>query len=151
MKKTLVFLMAVGLFSCSDDSKAKLQDTCSQIKTLQQQVETMEFVNKEHVELWADATNLISSNSDIDYTFFIKTAGSIDVPVILVDSTGNVVIHRNLDIDEPSLEEISNLSKEYSKLEVSFYKRGKHIVYYGESKNVVQLKKTISELGVECQ
>ncbi|MBT6747237.1 MAG: hypothetical protein HOB26_11835, partial [Flavobacteriales bacterium] len=142
MKKLiLILLIASTIIACNNNNEAKLQKTCALVEKLQQQIDSIEFVNRNHVELWASATNIVGGDENIgDYSFTLKVISSIKVPVFLTDSMGNVVSHKNLNIDNPSKEDISALIDGFTKIETSFYKKGKHNIYYGEPSEIKEMK-----------
>jgi anti-sigma regulatory factor (Ser/Thr protein kinase) len=78
----------------------------------------LEKEEKAKVELWADATREVSlADENTDISFLQKViGGNTTIPVILTDSTYNVLSYRNLPTEEYSLEELKEMAIDFSNI-----------------------------------
>ena len=62
---------------------------------------------RQRISLWAEATHrLVTDTDESDLAFLMKVIeGNTNIPVLVVDETGNVTVHRNIEVPEENSEE----------------------------------------------
>jgi signal transduction histidine kinase len=133
--KRLLFLMAVAIGIGSLAYTNRL-------------VEQLSIEERKKIELWAEATRQLISletdnMSDLDFQFSV-IENNTTVPVILTDSSGNILTHRNLD----SLQMLNPIyrqkqlkrmmEKEY-KMVIDLGPNDRNYIYYNDSHLLQQL------------
>lgn len=103
---------------------------------------------KQRINLWAEATRrLVSSSDESDLSFLMKVIEeNTSIPVMIVDDKENVIMHRNIGIEEDSSDaegeskEAKLLAKKLAefKSEETFFPiqiddQTQHTLYYGKS------------------
>lgn len=110
-------------------------------------VKELSLEERKKIELWADATKLIATTSqDQDLLNFLLrvTEFNTTIPVILTDSTYQVIFHRNLHFgNKDSLvflsSERDHLMATTKPIEISLDGQGKNYLFYDESYTLKQL------------
>lgn len=110
-------------------------------------VKELSLEERKKIELWADATKLIATTSqDPDLLNFLLRVTELNttIPVILTDSTYQVIYHRNLRFgSKDSLEfltnELNHLKATTQSIEIALNGLGKNYLFYDESYTLKQL------------
>jgi signal transduction histidine kinase len=112
---------------------------------------------RKRVELWAQATKKLANiDPDQDVSFpFEVLRNNTTIPVILVDTSDNILAHRNLDSlrvsNDPSyLKNMLEKMKEgHEPIIIELYDGNKNIIYYKDSNLLTQLQYyPIIQLGI---
>lgn len=95
---------------------------------------------RQRISLWAEATHRLVTDTDgSDLAFLMKVIeGNTNIPVLVVDETGNVTVHRNIEVPEENSEEfLREMAKKFQRenkpIEISIDENIKHHLYYGNS------------------
>lgn len=109
---------------------------------------------RKKVQLWADGTRLIT-NADIDInslSFILEVIrNNTTVPVIITDQNGNILFHRNVDsaiINNSNLLKVELLEMRHQNkpIEIEVSKQSKQFLYYKDSKLLIELQQTLSDI-----
>ncbi len=102
---------------------------------------------RQRINLWAEATQrLVSATDESDLTFLVKVIEeNTSIPVLVVDETGNVFTHRNIDVpqedsDQFLLKKVKEFSQQNKPIEIDIDENTKHNLYYGNSKILNKLE-----------
>ncbi len=95
---------------------------------------------RQRISLWAEATHrLVTDTDESDLAFLMKVIeGNTNIPVLVVDETGNVTVHRNIEVPEENSEEfLRKMAKKFQRenqpIEITIDENVKHHLYYGNS------------------
>jgi len=95
---------------------------------------------RQRISLWAEATHrLVTDTDESDLAFLMKVIeGNTNIPVLVVDETGNVTVHRNIEVPEENSEEfLRTMAKKFQRenqpIEITIDENVKHHLYYGNS------------------
>ncbi|MBR3520120.1 MAG: HAMP domain-containing histidine kinase [Paludibacteraceae bacterium] len=95
---------------------------------------------RQRISLWAEATHrLVTDTDESDLAFLMKVIeGNTNIPVLVVDETGNVTVHRNIEVPEENSEEfLREMAKKFQRenrpIEITIDENVKHHLYYGNS------------------
>ena len=95
---------------------------------------------RQRISLWAEATHrLVTDTDESDLAFLMKVIeGNTNIPVLVVDETGNVTVHRNIEVPEENSEEfLRKMAKKFQRenqpIEITIDENIKHHLYYGNS------------------
>lgn len=95
---------------------------------------------RQRISLWAEATHrLVTDTDESDLAFLMKVIeGNTNIPVLVVDETGTVTVHRNIEVPEENSEEfLREMAKKFQRenkpIEISIDENIKHHLYYGNS------------------
>lgn len=95
---------------------------------------------RQRISLWAEATHrLVTDTDESDLAFLMKVIeGNTNIPVLVVDETGNVTVHRNIEVPEENSEEFlramaKKFQRENRPIEITIDENVKHHLYYGNS------------------
>lgn len=95
---------------------------------------------RQRISLWAEATHRLVTDTDgSDLAFLMKVIeGNTNIPVLVVDETGNVTVHRNIEVPEENSEEFlramaKKFQRENRPIEITIDENVKHHLYYGNS------------------
>ena len=95
---------------------------------------------RQRISLWAEATHrLVTDTDEADLAFLMKVIeGNTNIPVLVVDETGNVTVHRNIEVPEENSEEfLRKMAKKFQRenqpIEITIDENIKHHLYYGNS------------------
>ena len=95
---------------------------------------------RQRISLWAEATHrLVTDTDESDLAFLMKVIeGNTNIPVLVVDETGNVTVHRNIEVPEENSEEfLRKMAKKFQRenqpSEITIDENVKHHLYYGNS------------------
>ncbi|MBO7507847.1 MAG: HAMP domain-containing histidine kinase [Paludibacteraceae bacterium] len=95
---------------------------------------------RQRISLWAEATHrLVTDTDESDLAFLMKVIeGNTNIPVLVVDETGNVTVHRNIEVPEENSEEfLRTMAKKFQRenqpIEITIDENIKHHLYYGNS------------------
>lgn len=109
-------------------------------------VNKLQEEEKKKVQLWAEATKELVKEETNDYNFLLYVIqNNTTVPVILTDSSDNVISYRNLDsilvLKKGYLEnQILQMKSRQEPIEIKIGKKNKNYIYYKESNLLLQLK-----------
>lgn len=95
---------------------------------------------RQRISLWAEATHrLVTDTDESDLAFLMKVIeGNTNIPVLVVDETGNVTVHRNIEVPEENSEEflrtmVKKFQRENQPIEITIDENIQHHLYYGNS------------------
>ncbi|MBP5481411.1 MAG: HAMP domain-containing histidine kinase [Paludibacteraceae bacterium] len=95
---------------------------------------------RQRISLWAEATHrLVTDTDESDLAFLMKVIeGNTNIPVLVVDETGNVTVHRNIEVPEENSEEfLREMAKKFQRenqpIEITIDENIQHHLYYGNS------------------
>lgn len=95
---------------------------------------------RQRISLWAEATHrLVTDTDESDLAFLMKVIeGNTNIPALVVDETGNVTVHRNIEVPEENSEEfLRKMAKKFQRenqpIEITIDENVKHHLYYGNS------------------
>ena len=95
---------------------------------------------RQRISLWAEATRrLVSDVEGSDLSFILKVIeGNNSIPVLVVDEQGEVVVSRNIEVDEESDKEfieetIADFQSAHEPIVVEIDAQTRHYLYYDDS------------------
>lgn len=114
-------------------------------------VEDLSKQERSRMQIWADATKEIatitgdsdSDSGNIDFLLSI-IEGNTNIPVLLTDDSGNIILHRNFDLPEPvdslSPLEISSANAEYLREKLEYLRHTRNVIHiYIDASNTQHL------------
>jgi signal transduction histidine kinase len=112
-----------------------------------QLVMRLSFEEMKKVELWAEATRQLGSSDfkDKDYGFLLQVIqNNRTVPVILTDSSDNIISYRNLDSIKATKEkylkdQLKSMKHENNRIVIELDGKNKNYIYFEESYLLYQL------------
>ena len=111
-------------------------------------VKDLSMQERERMEIWANATKQIAtagmsetSSQDIDFLLSI-IEGNRNIPVLLVDDSDNIILHRNFSLPEPIDEnapyDISSVNEAFLKDKLAHLKNTRNVIDIAIDKATVQ-------------
>ena len=111
-------------------------------------VKDLSVQERERMEIWANATKQIAtagmsetSSQDIDFLLSI-IEGNRNIPVLLVDDSDNIILHRNFSLPEPIDEnapyDISSVNEAFLKDKLAHLKNTRNVIDIAIDKATVQ-------------
>ena len=111
-------------------------------------VKDLSMQERERMEIWANATKQIAtagmsetSSQDIDFLLSI-IEGNRNIPVLLVDDSDNIILHRNFSLPEPIDEtapyDISSVNEAFLKDKLAHLKDTRNVIDIAIDKATVQ-------------
>ncbi len=114
-------------------------------------VEDLSKQERSRMQIWADATKEVatitgdsdSDSGNIDFLLSI-IEGNTNIPVLLTDDSGNIILHRNFDLPEPvdslSPLEISSANAEYLREKLEYLRHTRNVIHiYIDASNTQHL------------
>ncbi len=109
-------------------------------------VKKLAIEERKKIELWAEATREIANiEPDMDFTFFLKVIQFNEtIPVIVADSDGNILDHRNLNpsrIDNRDYlqRQLELMKGKNEPIEVEIFEGEYQHIYYNDSRILIML------------
>jgi len=93
---------------------------------------------RERMEIWADATRELTTSTDTDVDFLFRIIrGNKNIPVLLVDDSGNIIEQRNFKLPEPA-DTAKMMIDEYTQVNKAFL--AKKLKKLRNSTNSIEIK-----------
>ncbi len=93
---------------------------------------------RERMEIWADATRELTTSTDTDVDFLFRIIrGNKNIPVLLVDDSGNIIEQRNFKLPEPA-DTSKMMIDEYTQVNKAFL--AKKLKKLRNSTNSIEIK-----------
>ncbi len=93
---------------------------------------------RERMEIWADATRELTTSTDTDVDFLFRIIrGNKNIPVLLVDDSGNIIEQRNFKLPEPA-DTGKMMIDEYTQVNKAFF--AKKLKKLRNSTNSIEIK-----------
>ncbi|TKG90111.1 HAMP domain-containing histidine kinase [Puteibacter caeruleilacunae] len=111
-------------------------------------VDGIEKEERKKVEMWAEATRMITQNdlSGVNLTFIYEIIQKNEsIPLIVINQDGKITAHRNLQLEEPIIDEnlykhLEKIRNQYPPIEYKVSETETHKVYYSDSALLIQLR-----------
>lgn len=103
------------------------------------------------VSLWSEAMRIITNEDLDDYTFITRVIqDNTTIPMIVVDESDKVIFHRNIELADPTEEELQaellEMKENYPPLQVNIVEGEHQYLYYKDSRLFSELRSVMNDL-----